>query len=376
MKGSVAYETKVKKWYVAWYHAPERKTYKIYYYKGLPLLDKGLADKLLASMQGDYENGTFRVEKYTRMAYDVIPYLQDWLKAVRHTLSPATLKDYANSLKNHIIPFFETKAISLHEIQFDTLMELLGHIKRDGKGKMNVMYCLHACLDYAWRSGRIPAVPPFPKRQAYQIVETVIEWLPEDRQKKIIEAIPLEHQPIFWWLKYHLRRPAEAMALRKEDLNDGVYTVRRSVSAKIHVDRTKTGEIHFIPMVSVFLPYAEIERSKQITNGIISPLMFTHPNSRVKGKAYTHGTLHSLWENACRLCGESISLYAGLKHSSCSQLINQYGYSVSEVQMATDHARIESVKKYAKIEVSARKSILEKSVIHFRTFSERNSEQK
>jgi hypothetical protein len=34
------------------------------------------------------------------------------------------------------------------------------------------------------------------------------------------------------------------------------------------------------------------------------------------------------------------------------------------VQMATDHARLESVKKYAKTEVSARKALLEKKVVH------------
>jgi hypothetical protein len=65
--------------------------------------------------------------------------------------------------------------------------------------------------------------------------------------------------------------------------------------------------------------------------------------------------------------GESIRLYQGLKHSSCSQLINEYGYSIHEVQMATDHARLESVKKYAKVEVSSRKALLEKTVIKFRS---------
>ena len=31
--------------------------------------------------------------------------------------------------------------------------------------------------------------------------------------------------------------------------------------------------------------------------------------------------------------------------------------------MATDHARLDSVKKYAKVELSARKAILEKKII-------------
>jgi hypothetical protein len=55
-----------------------------------------------------------------------------------------------------------------------------------------------------------------------------------------------------------------------------------------------------------------------------------------------------------------------VKHSSRSQMINEYGFSIHEVQMATDRARLESVKKYAKVEVSARKALLEKRIIKFK----------
>lgn len=81
------------------------------------------------------------------------------------------------------------------------------------------------------------------------------------------------------------------------------------------------------------------------------------------GKHYSHRMLSDLWKNACKRVGESIGLYTGLKHSSCSQLINEYGYSIHDVQMATDHSRLDSVKKYAKVELSARKAILEKRII-------------
>jgi hypothetical protein len=36
-----------------------------------------------------------------------------------------------------------------------------------------------------------------------------------------------------------------------------------------------------------------------------------------------------------------------------------------DVQMATDHARLDSVKKYAKVELSARKAILDRKLIRF-----------
>ena len=214
MTGSIQYHKERKLYYVQWYDRGTKKTYKIYKYRGEYLYDIRLAEKLLACMQADVENGTFRIEKYKGDQWtDVIPYLEVWLETIKATLSPATLKDYQNSIKNHLTPYFQENPVQLHEIQYDVLLKLLNFISRSGKGKANVMYCLHRCLVYAWRSGRISAMPSFPERGDYNIVDPAIVWIPEDRQIKIIEAIPVIHQPIFWFLKYHLRRPSEAMAL-------------------------------------------------------------------------------------------------------------------------------------------------------------------
>jgi hypothetical protein len=87
------------------------------------------------------------------------------------------------------------------------LCRLLGDIKRTGKGRKNVMYCLRECLVHAFKSNRIPTMPMFPEENKYNIIDPIIQWLPEDRQIKVIKAIPEVRQPIFWWLKYHLRRP-------------------------------------------------------------------------------------------------------------------------------------------------------------------------
>lgn len=359
MKGKIGFDAKMKRYYVSWYMESIKQTKKLWFYKGIKLETESLAQKLLAAMQGDVENGTFRIEKFTQYETDIVPYLRSWLKAIKPTITPATYNDYKNSIENHLAPFFKTKLINLNEIEYDTLVELVGTIKRTGKGKINVMYCLHACLDYAWRSRRLQSVPPFPKKKLYQIVEPVIKWLPSDRQEALINAIPLEHQPIFWWLKYHLRRPGEAMALRKEDYEDGVFQVHRGFSAKQQIDRTKTGECHIVPAVSSFMPYLEIEQQKQKEHGIVSPYFFVNPFSKKEGKHYTLVTLERIWNNACAVMGEDIDLYHGTKHSTASQMINELDYSQSELQMAGDWARLESVKKYGKVEVSARKNLLE-----------------
>jgi hypothetical protein len=367
MKGKIGYAAHVKRFYVSWYDSTDQKTYKVYQYKGFKLSSRDLAEKLLASMQGDVEKGVFRIEAYTKAGGEVVPYLRQWLKAIKGTIAPATYKDYQNSIETHLVPFFETKpSMQLHEIRYDTLMELLGAIGREGKGKLNVMYCLHACLDFAWRSQRIVAIPPFPKKKNYNITENPIVWLPEARQKAVIEAMPLEDQPISWWLKYTLRRPCEAFSLHKVDFDGEQWTVHRSVSARELIDRTKTGEIHDVPLLDELIPYLEIEKQKQHKLGVVSPYFFVNPRGKTPGQPYTWKAWSDTWKAARAKIRETIRPYAGTKHSTASQLINEYGYNLHDLQMAGDWARLESVKKYGKVETAARKALLEKSVIRIK----------
>jgi len=64
------------------------------------------------------------------------------------------------------------------------------------------------------------------------------------------------------------------------------------------------------------------------------------------------------WNSACAKLGESIRMYAGLKHSSCCQFVNEYGGSVDQLQMLTDHARRDSVMKYTEVKVEAKRKIV------------------
>ena len=197
-------------------HGVTRVRYTVSRYKGFLCRDgevagmtgREMAERVLSLMRADAENGTFRIEKWTgQTRSDIVPYLTEWLEEDGRSLSPATRKDYENSIKNHLIPWFRKNPYQLHELQYDVLCRLLNDINRTGKGKKNVMYCLRRCLVHAYKSNRITAIPLFPEESKYNIVDPIIRWLPEERQMKIIRTIAEEHQPIFWWLKYHLRRP-------------------------------------------------------------------------------------------------------------------------------------------------------------------------
>jgi len=364
MKGSIGFR-KVGDggyYFVSWYIG--KKQYKVSRYKGFLCRDKDMAKRLLAVMQSDEENGVFRIEKFINQTSDVVPFLEEWIKAQTH-LSPATLKDYKNSIDNHLIPWFKDHPVMLHEVLYDVLCNLLKDINRTGKGKLNVMYCLHEALGYAQKAGKIMSMPPFPEKRRYGIEPKVIDAVSEERQIAIIKEIPIEHQPIFWWLKYHFRRPSESLALYKEDYNKekDSFIIRRSFSNKQLVQHTKTHRIHVIPCHPDFKVWMDK------LHLCISPYFFTHESSRLEGKRYQHDYLVDLWNKAAKKCGESIRMYAGLKHSSCTAFVNEQGGSVDELQMLTDHARRDSVMKYAEVKLEAKRRIQGK-IISIRTQQE------
>ncbi len=88
------------------------------------------------------------------------------------------------------------------------------------------------------------------------------------------------------------------------------------------------------------------------------PFFFVNPEGRLSGKHYRHAYLVELWKEACDSLGEDIRLYAGLKHSSCSQYINEKGLSIDELQMLTDHARRDSVLRYADIQLDTKRRLM------------------
>ncbi len=330
-----------------WYQG---KQWKISRYMGEPMWHEKYAIKCLSMIQGRMEQAQqglcrFRIEEFTRKGWtDVIDYFEKWMeKVIEPKRKPATVKGYWSYYRNWIRPFFEKYPVMLHEIQLDTLTSLLNFIKGSGKHKMNVMMSMHSMMDYAWRSKRIPEVPAFPKREDYNIVEPTIKWLTEDRQMIIIEAIPEKNRSIFLWLKYHLRRPGEACVLKWKDYDaiNRVFIIRRSLSARKVTESTKTHVEHVVPCHPDFEPIIKNFKPS------IGNYIFQNPRARKDGKRYTNESLNILWRRACEKVGEKIDLYSGLKHSSCSQYINEKRIGIHDLQKISGHKRIDSVRKYA-----------------------------
>ncbi len=372
MKGSVCLETRVKNpyWYVSW---PEgKKRYKIMYYLGEsePMFqrhndkkrDIGFkkAEKLRALMQGDVERKCFRIEKYTggRLT-DIIPYLEEWLEARQTNMTPGGYKKYKTSVHVHLIPFFTENPVMLHEVRYDTLIKLMNWVPGSGKNKKNTVDTLRCCLRFAWKSGRISVLPPFPEKKLYDIKAEPPEWLPRDRFYNVIAQMEQRHRPFFMWLYLHLRRPGEAMALLKTDYDpeQDVFIIRRGISDSREIERTKTGDIHIIPCHEDFKFYMNSMPKS------FGPYFFTCEESRKEGKRYTERQYRTAWMEACNKAGESIDAYRGTKTSRASQMVNEEGMNIHDLQIAGDWASLESVKSYARANIAKKRSLLERKVL-------------
>ena len=149
------------------------------------------------------------------------------------------------------------------------------------------------------------------------------------------------------------------MALQKSDYNSkkGIFTIRRSISNRQLVERTKTGQIHLIPCPS------QLKTIIDNMPNVLSPFFFYCRSSRSGGGRYTHSILSKQWNKAARKNGFNIKMYAGLKHSSCCQYVNEKGLSESELQVITDHARLDSVKKYVKTGMARKLELMETKIV-------------
>jgi integrase len=146
------------------------------------------------------------------------------------------------------------------------------------------------------------------------------------------------------------------MALHRCDYDkeQDAFIIRRTFSNKELVQHTKTHKIHIIPCHSEFKKIMD-----KMPIRIDSPYFFVNPHGKKKEKHYCLATMEEIWNKACKSVGEDIDMYSGLKHSSCSQYINEKHYSLDQVQMLTDHARRESVKRYASVQLDEKRRLME-----------------
>lgn len=357
MKGSI--ERHGTYYRVQFYHRGTKKW--LTHYDGHPLYSREMAEKLKRRAQEDVEaeakgEGVFRWERYTHQQTDTLAYLYEWLEIVRPHLAKATYESYNYAIIKHLDPFFRLHPVPLRKLNHSLFMTLLNWLPVAGKTKQNVIGALRTCLGFALKDEKIPGIPPFPSKKNYQIQIPTVEWLPEERQLAVIDAIPKKHQALFAWCKWHYRRPNEGCALQKTDFDGNVFLIRHGFSAGEFRPFIKTGQEFEAPCHERFRPYLD-----NLTKGF-SPFFFINPRAANREKHYTVYVMRRYWLRACKKVGEDIGLYQGLKHSSCCQFLNEKGGTLTELAEITGQD-IESLRHYTKTEVARKRRLMERVVV-------------
>ena len=73
--------------------------------------------------------------------------------------------------------------------------------------------------------------------------------------------------------------------------------------------------------------------------------------------------MRKYWAAACEKAGEDIDVYRGTKTSRASQMVNEEGMNIHDLQIAGDWASFESVKSYAKANIAKKRSLLDRKVV-------------
>lgn len=360
------YKRKGQDWhYVRLYWQGKYLTFS--HYHGERMTEK-TAVKLLGQIQGDIERKVFNALKYKQGQSPVSEYLHEWMAVCESSWAVGTRKAYSSYIRNHLEPFFEENRVVVQEVRKQILdrlrLWLMGERKLTGQTAWHIINgCLRSCLHHAWESELIDHMPPFPRRKEYTIPQHTVKYVTRDVQSAILDAIPSEHRPVFLWLSLHLRRPSEAMGLRREDFDPvrRIFTLRHGVSGRQDVDHTKTRTEDEIPCHGDYRAILEGMRHEYP----FSPYMFTCKTSRQKGNRYTHTILRNIWLEACKKVGVSLTLYQGTKHSTAQGYLDD-GYSFEQLRVVTGHTSLASVKHYASATVEIRRGLMERKVVPLR----------
>ena len=177
--------------------------------------------------------------------------------------------------------------------------------------------------------------------------EPPINWVDEEIQDKIIDAIPERDQYIFILMGRSGIRPGEARALTKKDFNlkEKYVIVDKAFSEDKFHNYTKNKKVKIVP-----LDEFTVEKLKEMPEPIKpDDYMFT----TVRGTPYSHYRLWEIFKEATKKVGvDNLTLYQGMKHSFASQAINR-GVPKEVIQKILGHENSKSTDRYAKLNLDS-----------------------
>jgi len=310
---------------------------------------------LLSHIQHEIENHIFDPSKY--VASDIKKFyfenlLDKWISDKERDAEKGQLSySYINPLKGHIgnyiKPYFKGKDV--RDIRTIDVKEFGRQLpdKLSPKTQKNIINALENFFNTLLADEILDKKPLFPK---ISVPEPAIKWCNREVQDSILNAIPDRHRFIFFFLTRQGLRPAEAVAIKWEDidLSNGILTVKRTMSYRKIVDRTKNKKVR--PRL---IHPDVLDILKSIPRGLPNVYLFINPNSK---KPYLTDTLQRLWKEACKAVNVDIELYQATRHSVASMAASS-GVSIAIIKEVLGHTDIRTTQKYSHVNVLSQSQV-------------------
>ncbi len=348
--------TRPKRYYVDLHYNGER--IKIYSHKSGRVLDSfEVATETLDHIRYEIRNHRFDPSKYVKS--DIREYLFEmridkWYQeketeARKDNLAWSYVLKIKGYIGNYYKPFF--KGHDVRDIRNCNIKEFWKQLpdRLSPKYVRNILDGLENFFNVLLADELIEKKPAFPQ---IALQESCVKWCTRETQDAILNAIPERHRAIFFFLTRQGLRPAEAVAVKWEDidLTNGIITIKRGMSNRRIVEKTKTKKTR--PR----LLHPEIlDLLRSVPRGLPQTPLFVNPNT---GRHYVTDALQRLWKKVCADSEVKISLYQATRHSVAS-MASTGGVDINIIKEVLGHTDIRTTQKYAHVDVLAQSRVFQ-----------------
>jgi integrase len=325
--------------------------------RNYPLSDYEQANRLLHVMRDEVDRGAFDLRKYVHQALKPLQfdnYATAWIgRQSRRAEQGHITWEYFRKLRgyvhNHLIPSlgrYNVRDLQEGQIE-DFWLELPSRLTL--KTRHHILAALHKIMADALRRKDIGRIPDFPE---YDLPETAIKVLDVETQERILAQIkcPIRHAFFLFLMRTGCRHnEARALQWKRVDLQHGVATIAAGMDGGIYKDTTKEKNVREVPLT---------EDLVEVLEELPAPFKKTNFVFTLNGRPLTTNMVWRTWTEACRAVGVEISPYQGTRHSLATQLLNE-GVSEKHIQALLGHKTRDMMDRYAKMQISTLKSVLQ-----------------
>ena len=313
----------------------------------------------LALINKEIREGVFDPSKYfkkDKSKFWTMQLLTQFWEMKLREIAPSSRNNY-KVMTAEAKAFFKNQDVrEIRELDLDRYKR---HLEDEGKKEKTLKCYLDLFRvflnDCHKRLRIINLVPIFPK---INVPESSFRWLDADEQRKIWECIPTGDRPIFDFMALHGCRPAEARAIRIQDIDLRTETITiRSTWSGRELRNSRKGRGSRPVVIAVHDELLEFVSSRA-SQTLPGAFLFVNPRT---GNPYSQNRLRRVWDKVRVKAGidKQLRLYDATRHSFASQLVNA-GEDLDRVRELLGHTSSKTTMRYAHHSLAGKKAALRK----------------